>query len=921
MSVLFLGELLVLFNSDYWKKGILNSCNLIDWNLSMIDESNKSYVLGNILNCLRNLVEATLCFIYTQNNNNNVKYNKRYEIIEASINNIHNKAFNFLLEFHDYLQQSVSHYTVCGEHAERLMQKYIYYLFKIKDLLKNHFSINTLHNLNKYPFDLDRSSEVYYRDIYQLLPITSSSEKNGSNTYYVQKKKMVIIDGTLFFEYTLTDGIDNVNKFDRFIAYSKIDIYDNYAIRCTFEKRNLEIFGKKVLITFITDYWVAIRPCELNKLAKIFGLNQEHKRTDEYEKLMNFIKENHVSLVEIMEFSDNDYKDVINIISSKKKQTSYLIILLDTLRGFLLKEGTGVNVVKYLASIMINRVLKDQLFIDKNQNISNLHLKNGVLVFDRTPFSASLINHNPIYKILVDLFDNELLEDDIFARHIIQESNDSSSIYIEMKSDELEEIDHLIDKYNTRIPNFQSERLLKRIGKNIYVNGNESRTFELLDKLTKMTNKINFINYQSYISSKISEKQTNFDDDLKKISVMKMFSNSSLFCIYGAAGTGKSTLICIELSLLDGYAKLCLTNTHSALHNLTSKMGETDIYFDTIKSFIADKSVNNQFDVVVIDECSTVSTRDMFNLMKKLEAKVLILAGDIRQLPAIEFGNWFALLRKFIKKENFVDLSNNYRCLHTNSLNEIWEKVRKIDGDIQEKLNAYDISHVIDNTIFEKKGDDEITLALNYDGFYGINNLNRILQINNPNNEVIWKQHVFKVGDPIIFNDTDYFENFLFNNSKGLIKNIEIDGRNNIIFTIEVNVLLDPFYFYRNFEVLKNENGKSLIKLTVLNSKENDYDEDTNDLFKIPFEIAYAISIHKAQGLEYNHVKVIITKEVEEKISHNVFYTAITRAKQSLKVFWSVETENYVLQSFKAKNFNKDARILANKFKMDILND
>ena len=156
-----------------------------------------------------------------------------------------------------------------------------------------------------------------------------------------------------------------------------------------------------------------------------------------------------------------------------------------------------------------------------------------------------------------------------------------------MKSDELEEIDHLIDKYNTRIPNFQSERLLKRIGKNIYVNGNESRTFELLDKLTKMTNKINFINYQSYISSKISEKQTNFDDDLKKISVMKMFSNSSLFCIYGAAGTGKSTLICIELSLLDGYAKLCLTNTHSALHNLTSKMGETDIYFDTIKSFIA----------------------------------------------------------------------------------------------------------------------------------------------------------------------------------------------------------------------------------------------------------------------------------------------------------------------------------------------
>ncbi|WP_366123861.1 helicase C-terminal domain-containing protein [uncultured Campylobacter sp.] len=47
--------------------------------------------------------------------------------------------------------------------------------------------------------------------------------------------------------------------------------------------------------------------------------------------------------------------------------------------------------------------------------------------------------------------------------------------------------------------------------------------------------------------------------------------------------------------------------------------------------------------------------------------------------------------------------------------------------------------------------------------------------------------------------------------------------------------------------------------------------------------MAYAISIHKSQGLEYDSVKIVITREIEENISHNIFYTAITRAKKYLK--------------------------------------
>lgn len=70
---------------------------------------------------------------------------------------------------------------------------------------------------------------------------------------------------------------------------------------------------------------------------------------------------------------------------------------------------------------------------------------------------------------------------------------------------------------------------------------------------------------------------------------------------------------------------------------------------------------------------------------------------------------------------------------------------------------------------------------------------------------------------------------------------------------------------------------------------------DDNDSTVVPFQVAYAVSIHKAQGLEYDSVKIIITNETEERITHNIFCTAITRARNKLKVYWSPETEQSIL--------------------------
>ena len=63
----------------------------------------------------------------------------------------------------------------------------------------------------------------------------------------------------------------------------------------------------------------------------------------------------------------------------------------------------------------------------------------------------------------------------------------------------------------------------------------------------------------------------------------------------------------------------------------------------------------------------------------------------------------------------------------------------------------------------------------------------------------------------------------------------------------------------------------------------DDDDERAQMRSIIPFQLAYAVSIHKAQGLEYDSVKIIIPSNNAERITHGIFYTAITCAKNTSK--------------------------------------
>ena len=90
---------------------------------------------------------------------------------------------------------------------------------------------------------------------------------------------------------------------------------------------------------------------------------------------------------------------------------------------------------------------------------------------------------------------------------------------------------------------------------------------------------VNFNDYKEFAKSMIKQKNISLDDNNKEEAIVNMFDKGSLYCIYGSAGTGKSTLISKELSIMENVKVLCLWNTHSALENLKNRINNRNFIF------------------------------------------------------------------------------------------------------------------------------------------------------------------------------------------------------------------------------------------------------------------------------------------------------------------------------------------------------
>jgi len=888
-------------------KAILTIDDNISKNISKFDDSERGLLSQNMLSQLRNLLELIFLKIYNQRKNESLKIEyDNFRIAEKFVKSI--GTLRFLGKFHDLLQISASHYTLDENASERLMLKYYEYLLKIKSFLKGEYNLDVFLNINEFPIKLDKSTQEYYEKISGRIDIPLIG-KTQKDRYYIQKIKPFFVKNQVYYEVTFTKSHDKVTKFDRIIAFTKLDITHNYSVDLFIGKAYIELLGKQMPINIIHNWEVSIRPCELNNFARIFGMHinilSGHK---EYKELMNFLTQTGFSLNELVIQEQGYYDFVKNKVTDGSKIQFFDV--LDKCRELLLRNGAGSNIIRYLLYIMNNKIIKLQTHNESNFKLSNLLLKWGCIPFEQMPFTTSLISHNPRIYDLFECINHENREHEFLAKLIQNNTEIKGELFTPFN--EVEKFDNLnilVKKYNGLIyRQTQSNRLIESYKDNfLYIKGYKENTIEIINKLEELSNG-GIENYSNSVKAWIEETDHKIDCEDKKKFLIKMFESSKVAMIYGAAGTGKSTMINHISNFFKDYKKIYLAQTNPATDNLERKVDAPHCEFMTITKFLSPRNSNIKCTILFIDESSTVSNSDMLSVLNKASFTLIVLVGDIFQIESIRFGNWFETSKDFLPKNTIFELTHPWRSKNKNLL-DLWGKVRNIEDDVSEHIQKNGYSVNLDESIFENHKDDEIILCLNYDGLYGINNINRFLQANNPNKSIEWGSLIYKINDPILFNDTKRFGEAIYNNLKGKIVAIKVLDKQ-IEFEIEIDKVINALDTqWCDFQLVSSDSKKSVISFNVNEFPTTDEDDESSEAI-VPFQVAYAVSIHKAQGLEYGSVKIVITDEVDEQITHNIFYTAITRAKEELKIYWSPETENKILQNLKRRDNKKDVGLL-----------
>lgn len=886
-------------------------------NIERSTESDRGFLSQNILKELRDLIEHTAVKILSIQEN--VELEITYENIGKALDNIKNNGnYRFLSKFHRFVQNSVGHRTPNQENAERLMLKYYEHLLKLKEFHKINFGEDILQNINKFPLNTDKSYYEYYGEIANKINSIRYSKDKAfkEGRFYIQKIKPFFIDNHIYYEITLSPTTDKLNKSDRITMFSKFNIDTNYSVKISTTKLKAKIFGTDTVIQIIDSWKISIRPCEIKNFLKFFGIDAKfNTENNEYGLMMKYLTTTRNSLLDLAESSDEYYKNLKEYFIKYCKKM-YIFDMLDCCRNIIKKRCNGTNVIKYLLHNFNNRIIKKQYMKAPNPILNNLYMNYGCIPFDQMPFTTSLINHNPVMYDLLECFEVAGRKHELLARYILNNTEQNGMLYTDLKElDFFENPIELIEIYNSKlyIPKHEHRKILIEDGQ-VFFKGYEENTIAILKKLQELSSE-GIAGFKNSVNFWIDIEGYNIDDENKKEIMLNLFENSRVALIYGSAGTGKTYMIKHIANYYSDERKIFLANTHPAVENLKRRIKAPNSEFYTIEKVLRSNEIDRECDVLIIDECSTVSNKDMLRLLRTFDFKEIVLVGDIYQIESISFGNWFNIAKILIKKQAKFELLKPYRSQNEN-LKELWDKVRNVDEEIKECIVRNKYSEQLGKDILINEDSDEIILCLNYDGLYGINNINRFMQNSNLNESIDWGIGTYKIGDPILFNESNRFYPIIYNNLKGKIINIEKD-ENKIWFSIEIDTSITKDEAEKVGLIwLGNTETKTLVKFYVFQYKELDEDDDDlNSESVVPFNIAYAVSIHKSQGLEYNSVKIIITQEIEEVISHNIFYTAITRAMNKLKIYWTPECEERIIKSLKQKFNAKDACIVRNKMK------
>ena len=926
-------------------EAIYESNKIICRQISRLGQSTRGEVSQEVIESLRHFVEHILLKIYA----NGGDIEDTHENIQAAVKFAKNEIkLIHISRFHGFLQVSSSHRALKEQNAERLMLKYYEYLLRIKIFMRDNYSMELLENLQKFPLDVSDDLAEYYTEIAKKVD-AYHTPKHGEFRYdrfYVQKVKPFFINDKIYYEISFISANDFASKTDSIIAFTDMEISSFYAVKFAIVDNNIEIFGKRMPIRVIVDWEVNIRPCELTNFNRIIENTSIRYGESEQKNLSRFLTRTGLSLSEIVLFSDDVFEKVRCQIVPQTK-AKHFFDSLEICRNIIKRNAHGSNILRYLLLHMINRVLKKQYkdlwiwnyqegrreHIGANSNLSNLYLANECIPFDQMPFCSGLKNHVPSLLDLFDCLDVSGREHELLAWVVQNNTEKLNKLFTPLekaedgkyKLDRFNDVESLVSRYNQRLYHSQKQQQRRMVIKydHLFIKHYNDDTVAIIKTIknlakTGVDNYTNLANYWMQTTNQVNSEE-------KKKAISSMFSQSRVSLIYGSAGTGKTYLINHISNLFASKSRLYLAQTNPAVNNLRRKVtASANSSFKTISSFISEKYTGRtSFDILIIDECSTVNNQDMREVLEKANFELLVLVGDTYQIESIEFGNWFDAVRYFLPQTSVCELTEPYRS-ESEYLLRVWNDVRIMKDDVYDLLQTFGYSANLDKSIFSPAEGNEIILCLNYGGLYGINNINHFLQECN-NGKEIWRGvQRYKVGDPILFNDAadkffirkDEQIPIIHNNMTGRIVDFERINANKvnegIQFDIEIDrPLIDMDTKDMDFTIVKSAaSGNSIIRFIVNKNKSTDEDDDGYSKSVVPFQIAYAVSIHKAQGLEYESVKIIITDEIDELITHNIFYTAITRARRSLKIYWTQPVEEKVLNQIKPHDNRKDVSLL-----------
>lgn len=396
------------------------------------------------------------------------------------------------------------------------------------------------------------------------------------------------------------------------------------------------------------------------------------------------------------------------------------------------------------------------------------------------------------------------------------------------------------------------------------------------------------------------------DLDEKQQEAIKEAVRNGLMVITGGPGTGKTTTInaIIRYFEMEGLDIYLAAPTGRAAKRMTEATGYeaktihrllelTGIPEESSARVHFERNAQNplEADVIIIDEMSMV---DIFLMHALLSAVVtgtrLILVGDVNQLPSVGPGS---VLKDIIRSGEFpvVELTKIFRQA---SQSDIVVNAHKINQGIPVVLDnksmdffflkRYDANVIISVviTLIQKKLPKFVD-AQPYDiqvltpmrkGLLGVERLNGILQqyLNPPEREKKEKEHgngLFREGDKVMQIKNNYQIEWEVRGLYGIPVEKGVG-----VFNGDTGILREINTFAETVTVEFDER-----KFVEYSFKQLD-----------ELELAYAITIHKAQGSEYPAVIIPLLGGPKMLMNRNLLYTAVTRARRCVTLVGDEKT-------------------------------